>query len=55
MRKDGLTIGVVEDDLSVCKALSRLITSAGFNVITYGSTQAFLDGDYSEEPDLNYT
>ena len=52
MIKSGLTICVVDDDPSVCKALSRLIKSAGFNVKTYGSAQEFLDDDHIEEPDL---
>ncbi|MFC1859072.1 response regulator [Thermodesulfobacteriota bacterium] len=52
MFKNCLTIGVVDDEPSVCKALSRLITSAGFNVNTYDSARAFLNDDRSEEPDL---
>ena len=52
MTKRRITIGVVDDDPSVCKALSRLIKSAGFNVKTYGSAQAFLDDDDTEGPDL---
>ena len=43
MIKSCPTIGMVDDEPSVCKALSRLITSAGFNALTYGSAQAFLD------------
>jgi FixJ family two-component response regulator len=46
------TICVVDDDPSVCKALGRLIKSAGFNVITYGSAQKFLNDDHTKEPDL---
>lgn len=52
MSKNWPTICVVDDEPSVCRALSRLITSAGFNVITYGSAQAFLDDDHTEAPDL---
>ena len=52
MIKSGLTICVVDDDPSVCKALSRLIKSAGFKVKTYGSAQNFLDDDDTEEPAL---
>ena len=52
MFKNWPTICVVDDEPSVCRALSRLLTSAGFNVITYGSAQAFLDGDHTKEPDL---
>lgn len=46
------TICVVDDEPSVCKALRRLMVSAGFNVITYGSAQAFLDDDRKNIPDL---
>ena len=52
MFKDYPTICVVDDEPSVCKALSRLIMSAGFNVIIYGSAQAFWDDDPTKEPDL---
>ena len=52
MFKKGPTICVVDDEPSVCKALSRLLTSVGYNAVTYGSAQAFLDGDHPEEPDL---
>ena len=52
MIKSCPTIGIVDDEPSVCKALSRLITSAGFDVITYGSAQAFLDDKPASEPDL---
>ncbi|MFM0008508.1 response regulator [Paraburkholderia dipogonis] len=34
---------VVDDDDSVCRALSRLIQSAGYRVETFGSARAFLD------------
>lgn len=46
------TICVVDDDPSVCKALSRLIRSAGFNVKTYGSAQELLDDHHARRPDL---
>ena len=52
MFKNGPTICVVDDEPSVRRALSRLMTSAGYNAVTYGSAQAFLDGDHPEEPDL---
>ena len=52
MTKRRITICVVDDEPSVCKALSRLITSAGFKVITYDSAQAFLEGDHTEGADL---
>ena len=34
---------VVDDDDSVCRALARLIQSAGYRVETFGSARAFLD------------
>ena len=52
MIKSCPTIGIVDDEPSICKALSRLIRSAGFDVITYGSAQAFLDDKPASEPDL---
>jgi FixJ family two-component response regulator len=50
--KSGITICVVDDDPSVCKALSRLIKSAGFRVKTYGSAREFLDVGHTEGADL---
>lgn len=50
--KHSKTICVVDDDPSVCKALSRLIKSVGFRVKTYGSAQGFLDDGHTEEADL---
>ena len=52
MIKSSITICVVDDDPSVCKALSRLIKSAGFRVKTYVSAQSFLDDDHSAGSDL---
>jgi FixJ family two-component response regulator len=42
------SVFVVDDDTRVQKALSNLISSAGFRVATFGSAAAFLD---SERPD----
>jgi FixJ family two-component response regulator len=50
--KHSKTICVVDDDPSVCKALKRLIKSAGFRVKTHGSAQEFLDDDHTEEVDM---
>jgi len=36
-------IYVVDDDESVCKALRRLMKSAGYNVETFNSAQGFLN------------
>lgn len=52
MSKHSPVICVVDDEPSVCKALSRLITAAGFRVLTYGSARAFLDAHCVETPDL---
>ncbi len=46
------TICVVDDDPSVCKALSRLIKSVGFSVKTYSSAQKFLDDVRMEDSGL---
>ena len=52
MIKSRPTVCVIDDDPSVCKALGRLIKSAGFNVKTYGSAQKFLDENHTKELDL---
>ena len=39
------TVFLVDDDTAVLKALSRLLRSAGFEVDTFTSAQAFLDAD----------
>ncbi|MGD9346055.1 MAG: response regulator transcription factor [Candidatus Aminicenantes bacterium] len=40
---DSKKIYIVDDDLSVRKALRRLLTSVGYDVETYASSQEFLD------------
>jgi FixJ family two-component response regulator len=50
--KQSMTICVVDDNPSVCKALSRLIKSAGFKVKTYDSAQEFLNDGLSRDSDL---
>ena len=52
MTKHSKTICVVDDNSSVCKALSRLIKSAGFRVKTYGSAHEFLTADNAKSSDL---
>ena len=52
MIESGPTVCVVDDDPSVCKALSRMIKSAGYKVKTYGSAQEFLDDNDNEQPAL---
>ncbi len=36
-------ISIVDDDLSVCRALRRLVQSAGYRVTTFTSARGFLD------------
>ena len=36
-------ISIVDDDLSVCRALGRLVQSAGYAVATFASAREFLD------------
>jgi two-component system response regulator FixJ len=43
MRESKPPIFIVDDDEAVCKALRRLITSAGYCVQTFASGQEFLD------------
>ncbi len=43
-------ISVVDDDLSVCRALRRLIQSAGYTVETLASTREFLDSSPEGRP-----
>lgn len=52
MLKESQTICVVDDEPSVCKALRRLLMSAGLDVITYNSVQDFLNDSIEVEPDL---
>jgi len=39
----GITILVVDDDLSVRRALERLLRSAGYRVVTFGSAHELLE------------
>jgi FixJ family two-component response regulator len=45
------TVAIVDDDASVCKALSRLLSAAGIASISYQSAEGFLADDMSVEPD----
>jgi FixJ family two-component response regulator len=38
-----LNIAVIDDDESMCRALTRLLHAAGFTVRTYFSAEAYLD------------
>jgi FixJ family two-component response regulator len=42
MSEDSTTVFVVDDDPSVLKGLSRLLRSAGWHAVTYGSSDEFL-------------
>jgi two-component system response regulator FixJ len=43
MRSDGPVVFVVDDDLSVRRAVARLLQSAGFRVDTFHSGRQFID------------
>jgi FixJ family two-component response regulator len=45
-------IFVVDDDLSVRKALKRLLSSAGYQVATFGSAEEVLASGRGELPDV---
>ena len=40
-------ISIVDDDVSVCRALRRLVRSAGYTVETFASAREFLDSSPS--------
>ncbi len=44
------TIFVIDDDPSVCKGISRLVRSAGFNVETFASARDFLASGKTDGP-----
>ena len=46
------TVCIVDDDPSVCKALSRVIKVAGFDVKSYNSAKKFLDDKQFGSTDL---
>lgn len=50
MKADIPTVYVVDDDVSVLKALERLIRSAGFNAETFDSAQEFLNRGSYDSP-----
>jgi FixJ family two-component response regulator len=43
------TIFIVDDDADVCRAMSRLLRSAGYSTLTFSSTSEFL-AQYDPEP-----
>jgi FixJ family two-component response regulator len=42
MKSQNIYIAVVDDDLSICRSLSRLLRAAHFQPITYASAEEFL-------------
>jgi FixJ family two-component response regulator len=51
MSRATLRISVVDDELSIRKALERLLTAASFDVRTFGSAKEFLTSLDSFNPD----
>jgi FixJ family two-component response regulator len=51
MRRTDAIIFIVDDDLSIRKALGRLLKSMGFSVKTFGSGQEFLAHDQPDACD----
>jgi FixJ family two-component response regulator len=51
MEKPKPRIAIVDDDASVCKAVKRLICSAGMNATAFISTDDFLAAIENQEPD----
>ena len=45
-----LQISVVDDDHSMSRMLSRVLTSAGFVVSCFGSAEEFLEAEQSDDP-----
>ena len=52
LNKNNATIFLLDDDLSVLKALNRLLKLAGFNVKAYSSAHEFLNCGYEKQPGL---
>src|SRR3954468_14695476 len=46
-----ITVAVVDDDASLCKALTRLLGAAGIRSTAYTSAEAFLNESSLPEPD----
>jgi FixJ family two-component response regulator len=43
-------IAIVDDDPSICRALSRLLQAVGWQTVTFGSAEAFLQTGLQEPP-----
>ena len=46
-----LTIAVIDNDESICRALQRLLQSSGYAVATFTSAEAFLNCDAADHAD----
>ena len=44
------TIFIIDDDPSVRKGLTRLVSAAGMNTVTFASAREFLDSDNLDSP-----
>ena len=51
MADRAIRVAVIDDEVSVRKALARLLSAASFEPQTYGSAQEFLDSLKTGEPD----
>lgn len=47
---DAFCVYIVDDEDSVCQALSRLMRACGYQTRTYGSPEQFLDGVAADSP-----
>src|SRR6185312_10536288 len=47
----GIHVAIVDDDLSVRKALNRLLAAASFRIQTFGSAEDFIESLKSGPPD----
>lgn len=53
MKKEELAISILDDDDSLCRALARLLKSAGYrNVDTFSSAEDFMSSSFPEEQSL---
>lgn len=43
-------IAIVDDDPPICRALSRLLQAVGWQTVTFGSAEAFLQSGLQEPP-----
>jgi len=43
-------IAIVDDDAAICRALARLLQAVGWQAVTFGSAEAFLQTGLQEPP-----